>query len=176
MLKSGCVIRTTLILAVVGTTLPPCPAESHDVGPIALTGQVTSQEEGPMEGVVVSAKGVGSNITVSVVTDDKGTYTFPKSRMKPNRYSVSIRAVGYEIGTPSKFEAPPKQLPQFLADKHTPAALVPVETGDKKTVHLDLRLVKTSDLASQLTKAEWIMSIPGTEEQKRVVAGNGGIL
>ena len=35
----------------------------------ALTGQVTSDEEGPMEGVVVSAKLDGSTITVSVYCD-----------------------------------------------------------------------------------------------------------
>ena len=34
-------------------------------------GQITSQEEGPMEGVVVSAKGAGTNITISVVSDSK---------------------------------------------------------------------------------------------------------
>ena len=38
----------------------------------ALTGQVSSAEEGNMEGVVVSAKKDGSTITVSVVTDAQG--------------------------------------------------------------------------------------------------------
>ena len=36
----------------------------------ALTGQVTSAEEGPMEGVLVTAKKDGSTIAVTVVTDD----------------------------------------------------------------------------------------------------------
>jgi virginiamycin B lyase len=39
---------------------------------IALTGQVSSAEEGPMEGVLVSAKRAGSTVTTTVVTDDKG--------------------------------------------------------------------------------------------------------
>ena len=36
---------------------------------VALAGTVASAEEGPMEGVVVSAKKDNSNITVSVITD-----------------------------------------------------------------------------------------------------------
>ena len=40
--------------------------------PHALTGTVTSSEEGLMEGVVVSAKKNGSTITVSVVGDEDG--------------------------------------------------------------------------------------------------------
>ena len=47
----------------------------------ALTGTVTSAEEGPMEGVLVSAKKDGSTITVTVVTDAKGQYSFPADRL-----------------------------------------------------------------------------------------------
>ena len=35
----------------------------------ALSGQVTSAEEGPMEGVLVSARQDGSTVTVTVVSD-----------------------------------------------------------------------------------------------------------
>ena len=38
----------------------------------ALTGLVSSQEEGPMEGVLVSAKRTGSNVTITVVSDAQG--------------------------------------------------------------------------------------------------------
>src|SRR5262245_52315982 len=41
----------------------------------ALSGQVSSAEEGAMEGVVVSARKQGSNITVSVVTNAEGGYS-----------------------------------------------------------------------------------------------------
>jgi virginiamycin B lyase len=47
-------------------------AGAHAQGAYALTGQVTSAEEGAMEGVLVSAKKDGSNITVTVVTDAGG--------------------------------------------------------------------------------------------------------
>jgi len=42
--------------------------------PATLTGTVSSDAEGRMEGVVVSAKQAGGTITVSVVTDKKGLY------------------------------------------------------------------------------------------------------
>src|SRR5439155_13690956 len=46
----------------------------------SITGLVSSPEEATMEGVLVSAKKDGSTITVTVVTDDKGRYTFPAGR------------------------------------------------------------------------------------------------
>ena len=49
---------------------------------VALTGQVTSAEEGAMEGVVVSAKKPGSIVQVSVMTDAQGRYRFPEDRLE----------------------------------------------------------------------------------------------
>ena len=46
----------------------------------ALTGQVSSAAEGPMEGVVVSAKRNGSMLTISVVSDNSGKFSFPPPR------------------------------------------------------------------------------------------------
>jgi len=54
----------------------------------ALTGQVRSQEEGPMEGVLVSAKREGSTITVSVVSDAQGRYRFPRAKLEPGKYAA----------------------------------------------------------------------------------------
>jgi len=110
---------------------------------LALTGLVTSQEEGPMEGVLVSAKKTGSNITVTVATDQSGRYSFPGNRLEPGPYALRIRAVGYELDGPSSVEI----------------------SGDKPTT-ADLKLRKAKDLASQLTNAEWIQSMPGTDDQK----------
>jgi hypothetical protein len=67
--------------------------------PAALSGQVLSAEEGPMEGVLVSAKRDGSNITVTVVSDQKGEYRFPGGRLDPGHYAVSIRAADYDRET-----------------------------------------------------------------------------
>ena len=59
--------------------------------------KVTSQEEGAMEGVLVSAKRAGSTMTVTVVSNAQGQYSFPRDRLEPGKYSVTIRAVGYEL-------------------------------------------------------------------------------
>ena len=68
---------------------------------VALTGTVRSQEEGPMEGVLVSAKRDGTTITTTVVTNAQGVYSFPRERLEPGQYNVSIRAVGYVMAGPS---------------------------------------------------------------------------
>src|SRR6266852_5331434 len=65
--------------------------------PLALTGLVTSAEEGPMEGVLVSAKKTGSPITITVVTDRDGRYRFPRARLEPGQYALRIRATGYDL-------------------------------------------------------------------------------
>ncbi|MGZ5871930.1 MAG: carboxypeptidase regulatory-like domain-containing protein [Bradyrhizobium sp.] len=112
----------------------------------ALTGTVSSDAEGNMEGVVVTARKPGSIIQVSVTTDAQGRYTFPEGRLDPGEYTISIRAVGYDIGSETK-------------------AILEPETSATK----DVKLKKTKNLASQLTNAEWMMSIPGTEEQKAML-------
>ena len=64
---------------------------------VALSGHVTSAEEGAMEGVVVSARRAGSTVTVSVVSDAQGHYAFPTERLAPGAYTLRIRAAGYEL-------------------------------------------------------------------------------
>src|ERR1700752_2695937 len=108
-----------------------------------LAGQVGSSEEGAMEGVLVSAKRDGSTITVTVVSDAQGRYSFPAKRLEPGRYALHIRAVGYDLEDPRAVHG----------------------TGEKPA-HADLKLHKTQDLAHQLTNTEWFMSWPGTEQQK----------
>jgi len=115
---------------------------------VALIGQVTSADDGPMEGVLVSAKRTGSTVTVTVVTDAQGRYRFPGPRLAPGPYALSIRATGYELDGP---------------DVTTVAA--------QKTATADLKLRKTKDLAAQLTNAEWLMSMPGPDTRKLVLLG-----
>src|SRR5215468_7432248 len=77
-----------------------CFATAHTASaqaPVALAGQVSSAKEGAMEGVVVSAKKAGGTITVSVISDARGNYSFPASRLEPGQYALAIRAVGYEL-------------------------------------------------------------------------------
>src|ERR1700730_8901960 len=68
----------------------------------ALTGTVSSEAEGNMEGVVVTAAQPGSIVRVSATTDARGRYVFPQNRLVPGEYTISIRAVGYEIDAPTK--------------------------------------------------------------------------
>jgi virginiamycin B lyase len=110
----------------------------------ALTGTVSSAEEGKMEGVVVSAKKDGSTITVSVVTNAQGQYSFPAARLGAGHYSISMKANGYDLAG---------------------AAAADVAAG--KTAAADLKLVKTKNLTAQLSNAEWLESMPGTKEQKQ---------
>jgi imidazolonepropionase-like amidohydrolase/streptogramin lyase len=124
----------------------PLAAQSRD--PIALTGRVTSADEGPMEGVLVSAKRAASTITITVVSDRDGRYRFPESRLEPGEYALKIRATGYDL---------------------TAAATATVAAHSTTTV--DLGLQKTRDLASQLTNAEWFASFPGTDAQKSSIRG-----
>jgi virginiamycin B lyase len=96
-----------------------------------------------MEGVVVSAKKDGSTITVSVVSDKQGIYSFPANRLEPGHYSLKIRAVGYDLD-----------------------GMGTADVLEHKAATADLQLRKTKNIVPQLTNAEWMMSVPGTEEQK----------
>jgi streptogramin lyase len=138
-------IRDLARLAIPGLALLFIAAEPHAAfaQDAALSGQVTSAAEGAMEGVIVSAKRDGSNMTVSVITNEQGRYAFPAGRLEPGRYAVQIRAVGYELDGPKSANVAP---------------------GQPST--LDLKLRKTQDLSKQLTNAEWMMSIPGTDDDK----------
>ena len=144
-MKATCTLMTAA-LAVGFAQFTLSNVLADDRTPAALAGQVSSDAEGPMEGVVVTARKNGSIVSVSVTSDARGHYAFPENRLEPGEYKLSIRAVGYEIGAP------------------TTADIVA-----EKTATADIKLKKTRNLASQLTNAEWMMSIPGTEEQKAML-------
>src|SRR5688572_2489449 len=63
----------------------------------ALSGEVRTSGAGPLEGVVVSARKDQSTITHSVISDARGRYAFARNRLSPGRYTLSIRATGYEL-------------------------------------------------------------------------------
>ena len=131
----------SIAVGAVGWALPDLIAQASDS--VALSGVISSQQEGLMEGVVVSARRDGTNFTVSVVSDAKGKYSFPRTHLEPGKYALTIRAVGYDLNGPGS-----------------------VTIAEGKTSNADLKLEKTKDLASQLSSLEWAMSVPGTPEQK----------
>jgi virginiamycin B lyase len=117
---------------------------AHAQSGAALAGRVSSAEEGPMEGVLISAQHTGSPVTITVVSDKDGRFSFPSAKLSPGSYALRIRAAGYDLDGPRTADV--------SADK--PASI-------------DLTLRKTKDLAAQLANTEWLMSMPGTAEQKR---------
>src|SRR3954469_3630431 len=90
-------IAVGLALALAGPGLLPAQAQTS----AALTGQVSSGEEGPMEGVLISAKKAGSTVTITVVSDAQGNYSFPAAKLEPGQYSLRVRAVGYDLERPA---------------------------------------------------------------------------
>jgi streptogramin lyase len=144
-------IRDVLFVAVTASALLSLrtAAMFPQAAPTAvLTGKVDSKEEGLMEGVLVSAKGLGSTITITVVSDDQGRYSFPASRLAAGKYALSVRAAGYDIEGSKESE---------------------VKQG--RTTTFNLHLIKTRDLGAQLTNAEWLASFPGAEQQKASIRG-----
>jgi len=135
--------KLMLSLAAAAMVLPSIAGAGPSAGDPALTGIVSSEAEGKMEGVVVTARQGKSIVEVSVTTDADGRYSFPRSHLKPGPYTLSTRAVGYDIAAPAK-----------------------ATVSDIEPASADIKLKKTKNLPGQLTNAEWLMSIPGTEEQK----------
>src|SRR5215468_1273294 len=98
-----------------------------------LSGQVSSAQEAAMEGVLVSVKKEGSTITTTVVSNEKGEYSFPNGRLEPGKDNVTIRAIGYVLDGPKSIE-------------------IPASGGAKA----DIKLNKSRNLAAQLSNGEWL--------------------
>src|SRR5271170_5711505 len=115
-----------ILLAQAAVVCSPNLSSAQTSASAALTGRVSSQEEGAMEGVLVSATKSGSTVTITVVSDAQGQYSFPRTKLETGRYALHIRAVGYDLTDPG------------LA-----------EVTAQKPAQLNLKLVKTKDLAAQ---------------------------
>ena len=137
MLTRHIVFGVTASLAVTLAAAAPATAQTE------LAGQVRSTAEGPMEGVVVTAKRHGSTIAISVVSDADGRYRFPAHRLRAGPHALAIRAIGYDLEGPRT-----------------------VDVGASGTTTLDLTLRPAQDVEAHLTNAEWLESIPGTNQQK----------
>ena len=84
-----------------------CNVVSAESTAATLTGRVSSAAESSMEGVLVSARKDGSNITYTVVSDARGRFDFAAAKLDAGRYSLQIRAVGYDLDGPSAVDIPP---------------------------------------------------------------------
>src|SRR5712672_3493527 len=108
----------------------------------SLSGTVSSTEEGQMEGVLVSAKKEGATVTTTVVTNDKGEFSFPAGRLEPGKYTISTRAIGYTLTGPKSVD---------VSASGTSA---------------DIKLGRARNIAAQLSNGEWMLSIPGQDAFK----------
>ena len=118
-------------------------AGAQAASPAAIEGTVSSAKEGNMEGVLVTAKKDGAHMSVSVVSDEKGHYAFPADRIGPGHYRIAIRAIGY-----------------------IPDGRIQADVAAGKTAKTDIKLKTTDNIAPQMTSAEWLISAPGSDEQK----------
>src|SRR5262245_1294788 len=114
---------------------------------VALSGTVIAKKDGKLEGVLVTARRDGANFSVTVISNEQGAYSFPATHLAPGKYVVAVRADGYDlVGTnPS----------------------VGVSSGRVAT--LDLTIDAAKDVSSQVSTTEWLMTIPGTDEQKAML-------
>jgi streptogramin lyase len=110
---------------------------------VALTGKVTSEQEPTMEGVLVSAKLDGSNVTTTVVTNAQGVYSFPADKLAPGHYAIAIRAIGYKLDAPKA-----------------------IDVSANAATTADIKLNKTNALANQMSNGEWLQSLPGDDKIK----------
>ena len=146
LLLFGTVVATAFVI-----TAGPYFVEAQAQSAAGLTGKVTSAEEGPMEGVVVSARKDDSTITVSAVSDKQGHFSFPAARLEPGRYTLKARAVGYDLDGSNA-----------------------IDVAAGRVAEADLKLKKTRNLSAQLTNAEWLLSLPGTDEHKKFLLNCNG--
>ena len=112
--------------------------------PAALAGQVTSAQEGAMEGVLVSAKKARRDHHHHGVERPRGPFQLPglQTRARPI-------CVAHPRGRLRARRAEDRLMCR-------PAA----------RANADIKLRKTNNIAAQLTNAEWMASFPGTDQQK----------
>lgn len=113
----------------------------------SLSGQVSSENEEPLEGVLVRAKREGTNMALTVVSDAQGQYRFPK--LAPGRYAVEIaRADGLE---------PSREM---------------TDIQDGRANRVDFTLGPAKEMDQQITSVDWLRSLPGTPEQIDLISNN----
>ena len=133
-----------LLLPSLGMALLWAATGSLQAQPVPmLGGQVSSAEEGAMEGVLISARKEGSTATITVVSNDKGRFEFPAGRIDAGKYAITIRAAGYSLGAP-----------------------LTIDVAAGAGARTDIKLTKARDVAAQLSSAEWLASVPGDERLK----------
>lgn len=151
-LLPGCKALLRVLLLVL-LAIPGCTKQPDSSSNIALTGVVSSQQEGPMEGVVVMLREVGEQVLTAVSSDATGQFAFNRDRLSAGQYEITVRAAGYELIKAQSIAIGPESQP----------------------VSVELALHAVTDplrLASQLTSLDWVKSFPGTQKEKDLLVRN----
>jgi virginiamycin B lyase len=135
-------MRIRYLLLATSVSLGGVLLQEGSAGAQTLGGRVSSTEEAIMEGVLVSARKDGATVTLTVVSNDKGQFSFPAGKLAPGRYTITVRAAGYDLVGPKTVD---------VAASGATA---------------DLRLARTRSPVSQLSNTEWLMSVPGDDKLK----------
>lgn len=111
------------------------------------SGVVKSLRGEPLEGILVRAKRENTPMARTVASDAQGRYRFPK--LEPGRYAVEIaRADGME---------PSRQT-------------VDIRDGQERKV--DFALGPAKEMDQQITSVDWLLNLPGTPEQVKLISDN----
>src|SRR5687767_6150426 len=118
------------------------PTSGRTAGTSRLTGTARGDGGALLEGVVVSARGVGSSVTTSVFTDERGEYVFPP--LGAGRYEVWAQAVGYD----------------------TMRAEATVDAAGRAQWSFTLKPI--ADITPHVSGSEWLAALPeDTREHRR---------
>ena len=110
----------------------------------SLVGAVKAGSGTVLEGIMVSARAEQSNITTSVLTDERGDYVFPPLAAGP--YDIWAQATGYQT------------------------ARAAIRIGSERQEHA-FTLRTLEDVTPQLNGSEWLAALPeGTREERRMKA------
>ncbi len=129
------------LVFVLMATLPAAQAASSTEA--NFSGTIKGANGKPLEGVTVSVRRQDRTITTSVFSDEQGKYFFPA--LEAGDYRIWAQAVGFETARAEQKAA-----------------------GE---VHQDFTLKPYSDLARQVSGAEWIASLPEDSFENRRMKG-----
>ena len=126
------------ILSMVGATVG-C-SQTRDGGAL-LSGQIQSPQGEPLAGIPVRANLQNSNIAVTVFTNKEGRYAYRE--LRPGGYTVSIKLAGFE-----------------------PVQREGVNVTPEERAQLDFTLQSREPSLEELTSAEILLALPGTDKLK----------
>ena len=144
-LAIGTVLTIGLVAFSINETFhTPARAAEQSEGTLpTLVGTVRTEEDTPLEGVAVSARGVTSTVTRTVFSDEAGEFFF--AALEDGQYRVWAQATGFD------------------------AARAELRLDSARTTRQAFTMAPLADITMQLMGSEWLASLPSaTREQRRM--------